>query len=53
MGVDAVLKRQHAAAARAFAAAGELRRGHPGVLANLQRLKEMGYVAEDLDEPSN
>jgi hypothetical protein len=43
LGIEASLKRQYVAAARAFRAAGELRQGHPGVLANLRRLKEMGY----------
>jgi DNA-binding response OmpR family regulator len=47
VGVEALLKREHAVAARAFRAAGELRQGHPGVLANLRRLKEMGYDAND------
>jgi CheY-like chemotaxis protein len=51
--VDAVLQRRHAIAARAFRAAGELRPGHPGVLANLRRLTEMGYGGEDARDDDN
>lgn len=42
-GVDALLKREYTIAASAFAEAGRIRPGHAGVLANLRRLKEMGY----------
>jgi CheY-like chemotaxis protein len=51
--VDALLRRDYALAARAFSAAGELRFGHPGVLANLQRLREMGFGADDVGREDN
>ena len=41
--VDALLNRQYVRAMRAFRAAGQLRQGHRGVLANISRLQEMGY----------
>lgn len=44
-GIDALLRKDYACAARAFKAAGELRRGHSGVLANLRRLRQLGYDA--------
>jgi CheY-like chemotaxis protein len=42
-GVDALLAREFEAAFHAFAAADALRPGDPRVVANLARLKEMGY----------
>jgi DNA-binding response OmpR family regulator len=53
LGVEALLNREHAVAARAFRAAGELRHGHPGVLANLRRLKEMGYDTNNESDGDN
>lgn len=49
-GVDALLSRQHVAAWRAFKAAGNLRQGHRGVLANLRRLAELGYDEDSVSE---
>jgi CheY-like chemotaxis protein len=51
--VDALLRREYAVAARAFKAAGELRLGHPGILANLRRLKEMGFGVDDVGREDN
>jgi CheY-like chemotaxis protein len=50
LGADALLNHQLGAAARAFFAAERLRPGDPLVLANLRRLKELGFGEGEEDD---
>jgi hypothetical protein len=43
-GVDALLNREFSRAVQAFSMADGLRPNEPRILANLQRLQEMGYL---------
>ena len=49
-GVEALLKREFLPALRAFKAADALQPGEPRILANLARLKEMGYSSDSTDD---